>query len=125
MKKLFSFVFAFFVLVGICSANGQKMNIDYESKRNLYGDFVIIPMDNTVTVTDGCITIAPKREDVTYTISGYFNGQIVVMKKNTIIKLNNAFIENTSSCLSCSNKSSTLSLKYFKESCWIFPLFIM
>lgn len=94
MKKLFSFVFAFFVFVGICSANGQKMNIDYESKRNLYGDFVIIPMDKTVTVTDSCITIAPKSEDVTYTISGYFNGQIVNKTKNTVLKLKNVFIEN-------------------------------
>ena len=35
----------------------------------------------------------PKREKTEYVISGYFNGQIVNKTKNTIIKLNNAYLE--------------------------------
>ncbi|MCR5218413.1 carbohydrate-binding domain-containing protein [Treponema sp.] len=60
-----------------------------------YGEFKISPQDNSVTIEKNVITIAPKKEAVQYEITGYFNGQIVNKTKNTILKLNNAYIENT------------------------------
>ncbi|MCR5187691.1 MAG: carbohydrate-binding domain-containing protein [Treponema sp.] len=73
-----------------------KVKIDYESARQSYSqDFSIEPMDSSVTVEKKQITFAPAQENVTYTISGYFNGQIVNKTKNTILKLSNAYLENT------------------------------
>lgn len=59
-----------------------------------YGKLKISPADKTVTVSGSKITISPRREDLVYTISGYFEGQIVCLTKNTVIKLDNAYIEN-------------------------------
>ena len=56
----------------------------------------VYPNDKTVTITKDKIILAPKKEGVEYTISGYFLGQIVNKTKNTCIKFNRAFIENNS-----------------------------
>lgn len=73
-----------------------KVKVDYESARSAYSlNFSILPMDSSVTIGKKEITLAAAQEGVTYTISGYFNGRIVNKTKNTIIKLNNVFLENT------------------------------
>ena len=60
------------------------------------GDFSIEPMDKSVKITKKAVILSPEEEGVVYTISGYFKGQLINRTKNTVIKLNNAFIENNS-----------------------------
>ncbi len=83
-------------VAGLCAfAHGQGAAIEIDGARRNYGrTLTITPSDRTVTIAEDRIVIAPKKEDVTYTISGYFNGQIVSRTKNTVLKFNNAFIEN-------------------------------
>ncbi|MBR1714475.1 MAG: carbohydrate-binding domain-containing protein [Treponema sp.] len=83
-------------VAGLCAfAHGQGAAIDIDGARQSYGrTLTITPSDRTVTIAEDRIVIAPKKEDVTYTISGYFNGQIVSRTKNTVLKFSNAFIEN-------------------------------
>lgn len=77
-------------------ARAQKVTVDAQGARKNYGAAVTVtPMDKTVTVTKDKIVLAPKKERAEYTISGYFNGQVVNKTKNTVIKLKNAYLENT------------------------------
>ena len=73
-----------------------RVDFDYISAKNSYTQpLTISPNDNSVNFSRGLIRIEPSKESQTYTISGYFNGQIYVATKNTIIKLNNVYLENT------------------------------
>ena len=87
---------AMLFMASLCaSGHGQGLPIDCEgARRNYDRTLTVTPSDRTVTITKDKIIIAPKKEDVTYTISGYFSGQIVSRTKNTVLKFNNAFIEN-------------------------------
>ena len=91
MRKFLS-VALIFLSLGI-KANAQKIDID--GARGKFGKISVTPSDRTVSVSGGKIVIAPKKENAVYTISGYFSGQIVSKTKNTEIRLNGAFIENT------------------------------
>lgn len=92
MKKIIAIAAS---LLAFASLSAQKINIDYKSAKSSYGKISISPMDKTVTVGTDTITFAPKKEGVTYTISGYFKGQLINKTKNTVLKFNNAYIENT------------------------------
>ncbi len=95
-----------------------KIKIDYDEERTSYGqELNISPLDSSVTVEKKQITLAPDQENVTYTISGYFNGQIVNKTKNTIIKLDNAFLENTdgASAIKTNSKLEVSSVKGSKN----------
>ena len=71
-------------------------HLNSESAKSSYGkEFTITPMNSSVKITKRTVTITPKTEGETYTLSGYFNGQIINRTKNTILKLNNAYLENT------------------------------
>ncbi len=73
-----------------------KLILSPENQKSNYGtELIISPMDETVSVDGNDITIAPEHEDTVYSISGYLNGQITVKTKNTQLKLENAYIENT------------------------------
>lgn len=79
------------------NTSSSKLSIDYKAAKELYGQEIkITPMDSSVTIEKNLITIAPGKEDVTYEITGYFNGQIINKTKDTTIRLNNAYLENTS-----------------------------
>ena len=79
------------------SASAQKITIDAESAKKSYGTaFSVTPKDADIKIEKNTITFTPKKEGTVYQISGYFNGQIVNKTKNTVFKLNNAYIENTS-----------------------------
>ena len=99
MKKIgFLISILSILLLSSCVENSApKMEIDTESAKSSFGkEISISPMDDSVRVSKNKIVISPDSENVTYIISGYFNGQIVVNTKNTELKLANAFIENTS-----------------------------
>ena len=100
MKKsaiLFSIASLFLLSSCMEQKINPKISIDESAEREKYGDKITItPSDETVEFSKSKITISPKVENATYTISGYFKGQLVVNTKNTIIKLQNAFLENTS-----------------------------
>ena len=83
-----------------------KFSINIRSERQSYGKISVVPMDG-VFFSRGRIVIAPGEENKSYTISGYFDGQVVSMTKNTIITLENAYLENTSgrSALKCETKA--------------------
>ncbi len=91
------------------------MGIDAKKARENYKgqSLIISPMDDYVQLGTNSVTIIPKEEGQTYTISGYFDGQIVVGTKNTVIKLSNAFLENTSgqAALKCEAKAEVSSVK--------------
>ncbi len=73
----------------------QKVVINPESAKSKYtGSIKIEPMDNGVKIEKNKITFSPKKEGTTYLISGYFDGQLINKTKNTVLKLNNAFLEN-------------------------------
>ncbi len=92
MKKILAFTAA---ALAFASVFAQKVTIDVNSAKNSYGKISISPMDKGVTVKNDTITFAPKKEGVTYTISGYFKGQLINKTKNTVLKFDNAYIENT------------------------------
>ena len=85
-----------------------KITIDSALARASYKDvpFTVEPMDY-VTITKHTVTIAPHDENTTYTLRGYFNGQVVSKTKNTVLKLENAYLENTSgkAALKCTAKT--------------------
>ena len=72
-----------------------NLDIDLAAKKAGFGEVTVTSDSTEFTMADGIITLSPKEEGVEFEISGYFNGQIVNNTKNTILKLNNAFIENT------------------------------
>lgn len=95
-KKLFSLLSLSLFFTSFVFSQTKNVNIDYESARKSYANKVTIsPMDSGVTIKDKMIIIAPEDEACKYTISGYFNGQIVNKTKKTVLKLDKAFIENT------------------------------
>ncbi|MBQ6780976.1 MAG: carbohydrate-binding domain-containing protein [Treponema sp.] len=96
MKKLMLACAA--ALFALCTASAKDITIDAAGAKKAYAaqKIMIEPMDKTVTVKGKIITIAPKKEGVTYTISGYFDGQIINKTKNTVLKLKGAYLENTS-----------------------------
>ena len=100
LKNLMGIIVSLFALIfSSCVKNtsSSKLSIDYKAAKELYGQEIkITPMDSSVTIEKNLITIAPGKEDVTYEITGYFNGQIVNKTKDTTIRLNNAYLENTS-----------------------------
>lgn len=53
-------------------------------------------LENTITIdeTAGTITLKPEAEDIEYTISGTFEGQIINKTKGTVLVLNGATLEN-------------------------------
>ena len=74
----------------------SQNHLNSESAKSSYGkEFTITPMNSSVKITKRTVTITPKTEGETYTLSGYFNGQIINRTKNTILKLNGAYLENT------------------------------
>ena len=106
MKKSAHFVSLssiLFTAIALCTLSScvetftPKMEIDAESAKSSYLNALqISPMDDSVKVEKGKITIAPKEEDSVYIISGYFKGQIKINTKNTVLKLANAYLENDS-----------------------------
>ena len=54
----------------------------------------ISPNDKSVTISKDKIIFSPKKEGCEYIISGNFTGQLINKTKNTVLKLNNARIEN-------------------------------
>ncbi len=94
MKKIFILFASIWFSAGVFA---QNISVDAENARKSFSDTVTLtPKDHSVTISKGKIILAPKKEGSVYTVSGYFNGQIVNKTKNTVIKLNNAFIENSS-----------------------------
>ncbi len=93
------------------------MKIDFESERASFRSDILITPTDGVSFSKGKIVIAPKREDATYTISGYFDGQIVCSTKNTILKLDGAFLENREgkSALKCNAKTEIASVRKSKN----------
>ncbi|MCR4790943.1 MAG: carbohydrate-binding domain-containing protein [Treponemataceae bacterium] len=92
MKKTCrNYFIAFFLISLLVLTSCQKE----DPERAKYGNEISIsPMDSSVKVSKTLITIFPEDSGIVYTISGYFKGQIVVATKNTILKLDNAYIEN-------------------------------
>ena len=100
MKNHF-FVFAAFLsfLFFSCAEKSAppKLSVDEDSVRGSYGkEIEISPTDSSVKISRGKITIAPESENSVYAISGYFDGQIVCATKNTVLRLKNVFLENSS-----------------------------
>lgn len=99
LKKNLVLFLIFALCASFCLAQTSSNylpKIDVDSARKNYAKKITItPMDG-VTISDGLIVLEPKKEETSYTISGYFNGQIENRTKNTEIKLKNAFIENNS-----------------------------
>ena len=54
----------------------------------------ISPNDKSVTISKDKIIFSPQKEGCEYIISGNFTGQLINKTKNTVLKLNNARIEN-------------------------------
>ena len=110
MKKI-----AFFLFVAICLLHTAcvvrteplRLSVDGENTRLAYGvDISITPMTG-VTMGRRLITIAPEQEGLTYTLYGYFNGQIVSKTKNTVLVLNGLYLEQNGakSALRCTAKT--------------------
>ena len=117
MKKTFIALF-FCVPLFFCSCIKKeapvKMSINYEEAReNFSKEFKVEPMDSSVVIGKDLVVIAPQEEGLTYTLSGYFKGQIVSSTKNTTIRLNNVFIENSEgkAALKCDAKTEVSSVK--------------
>ena len=112
--KQYTFVlfYAVFTLYAFSSCLNRyaepKLKIDWKNPRASYGNTITIePADGSVTFGKNEIIIAPQAENQTYTVSGYYNGQIISKTKNTIIKLNNAYLESTlgKAALKCTAKT--------------------
>lgn len=94
-KNHFSIFLITALLLSSCSQKtSTRISINTKSDKASYSEFVISPNDEAVTKKGSTITISPKDEEITYTISGYYSGQIVTTTKNTILKLDNAYLEN-------------------------------
>jgi len=85
-----------------------KISIDSEGEKSSYGkDIHVFPLDDSVEIKKHLIVISPAKEGVTYSLSGYFNGQIISSTKNTILKLDNLFLENNYGKTALSLKAKT------------------
>lgn len=93
MKKIFA-ILALFFAGGVFFAQTMAINPS-EKKKDYHSPLSVSPMNEGVSVSEKLIVFQPKKEGVEYTISGYFEGQIINKTKNTCIKLNKAYIENT------------------------------
>ena len=94
MKK---FLILFAAILFSASAFAEKITLDVATAKKSFGTEILVsPMDSGVQISKDKIIISPKKEGVTYTISGYFAGQIVNKTKNTVLKLNGAYLENNS-----------------------------
>lgn len=78
-----------------------------EARASFPKEIKISPMDSGVKITKKSIILSPSEEGVTYTVSGYFKGQLVNKTKNTLIKLENAFIETTNGLPSIFGEAKT------------------
>ncbi len=99
MKKSFFLPFiCAIVTIGLCSCveqSNHKIQLSSEAAKEDYKEKItIIPLDDSVKIERNKIIISPHEEDLEYTISGYFNGQIICTTKNTSLKLKNAYLEN-------------------------------
>ena len=98
MKKIlicFSAATALVLFACAQTVQNYRITINSDSAKSEYGDqLVIVPMDETVSIKGNTIILAPPKENVTYTFSGYYNGQIISKTKNTVIRLKDAYIEN-------------------------------
>lgn len=96
MKKSIWISFAFVLLFVSCvqSKKSAFMVIDSEAQKSNYSQPISIEPLDGVTFEKNTIIIAPLQENQTYTLTGYFNGQIISKTKNTILKLQNVFLEN-------------------------------
>lgn len=95
MKRILLLCSVFIMALGLCNAQSQ-INVNAEEAKKSYQEkFKITPMNKTVTIIGDKVIISPKKEDQEYTISGYFCGQIVNRTKNTVINLDNVYLENT------------------------------
>ena len=92
-KTILLFLFSIISAAGFSQAH--KITIDSEAVRKNYAKKVTVsPTDKSVSIKNNVINISPKKEEVIYTISGYYNGQIINKTKNTVLKFKNAYIEN-------------------------------
>ncbi|MBQ7538434.1 MAG: carbohydrate-binding domain-containing protein [Treponema sp.] len=94
MKKTFFLLISILIFASV-SAENISVNLD-EARKSFTEPVTVTPSDKSVSISKGKIILAPKKEGSVYTISGYFNGQIQNKTKNTVIRLSNAFIENSS-----------------------------
>lgn len=97
-KNLFKLLTAVVLLCGtaLLHAENKPPLTDIEAAKKLYTTpLTVTPMDATVTIKKNTVILAPKKEGAVYTLSGYFNGQIINKTKNTEIKLNGVYLENT------------------------------
>ena len=95
LNKLNFTIAAVAMLAVFKPAFAQKPVIKPEDARSKYSNSIRIePMDGGVKIERNTITFSPKKEGATYLISGYFDGQLINKTKNTVLKLNNAFLEN-------------------------------
>ena len=107
MKKLI-LAAALCAAISSASLGAENLTMDAEAaKKNYTASFSITPNDKTVTISGKTVTIAPKKEGVTYTISGYFSGQIINKTKNTVLKFKDAYIENTEGKSAVSGEAKT------------------
>ncbi len=96
-KKLISFLGLLSLVLASClqKSESPKMTIDFKNARESFSHtFSVSPMD-FVTIDGNEIIIAPTKEGLVYTLSGYHKGQVEVKTKDTVLKLSGAFIENT------------------------------
>ncbi|MBQ4378964.1 MAG: carbohydrate-binding domain-containing protein [Treponema sp.] len=90
-------ILSFFAFPGCEKEIPHKTEIDADSVKSSFQRALLIsPLDEGVEVLGRKIIIIPAEEGRTYELSGYFNGQIIVAAKNTELKLNGAYLENTS-----------------------------
>ena len=115
MKKICPLLISIFLLALISCTEKQnnRININPDKEKTSYGTEITVTPTDFVTFKNDTIIIAPEKEDETYTISGYFKGQIISTTKNTSIKLNNAYLENTScqAALRCQAKTEISAAK--------------
>lgn len=71
-----------------------NVSFDYITPKVNYGDFTIT--GGTYEEDSGVIILTAAEEKTEYTLSGYYNGQIINNTKNTILTLKGAYIENNS-----------------------------
>lgn len=95
-KKFFSALA--FLALGVSSLSAQEPlpAVDAATARKNYSQpLTITPRDASVTVKKNLVILAPAGENAEYVLTGYFNGQIISKTKNTRIKLNQAYLENS------------------------------
>ncbi len=74
----------------------ESFDKNVASARAAYGkELKIEPMDAGVKITKKAVIFQPENEGAEYVLSGYFKGQIINRKKNTVLKLKDAYLENT------------------------------